>query len=204
MNNGWKPVATALLGSWPSQVAAWGREALGAFLDELQARGVTPEAALVAIRCCPAEQKFPPSAPELAAAARRDPSKPTFAEALVLIQSALRAWNQPLQGDFANEAQMLKAREQQVADRAKEAHPLVSSFIGRYGVSRLQDALADLADETYGGVRRKALQAEWARHCEAQEGREVAAIVAPRRGELDSFDPLVTLGAPRRALESGS
>jgi hypothetical protein len=77
----WKPVATALLGSWPSQVASWGREALAAYVAELEARGVRPEAALVAIRSCPAEQKFPPSAPELAALARRDPSRPTFDEA---------------------------------------------------------------------------------------------------------------------------
>lgn len=204
MTTDWEPVATALLGSWPSQVAAWGREALAAYLAELEARAVTPAAALMAIRSCPATQKWPPTVPELAGLTRLDPSKPTFVEALMLIRGALRAWNQPLQGDFDNEAHMLKARERQVADRASDAHPLVASFIARYGITRLQDAIGDLSDETYGGVRRKALMEEWARHCEAFEGREVAALVSGRRGELAAFDPLAALGAPRPALGAGS
>ena len=86
--NDWKSVATALLGSWPNQVAAWGREGLAAYISELQARGMTPEAALVAIRSCPAGQKFPPSAPELAALARRDPSVPTVAELMAQLYEA--------------------------------------------------------------------------------------------------------------------
>lgn len=66
----WRPVAQALLGSWPQQVTSWGREGLAAYLAELEARGISPEAALQAIRSWPAGSDFPPSAPNLAARAR--------------------------------------------------------------------------------------------------------------------------------------
>lgn len=78
----WNDVGQALVGSWPSQVAGWGRSAIAAYMAELEARGLTPDAAVVAIRACGAEQKFPPSAPELAGLARQDPDRPTFDELL--------------------------------------------------------------------------------------------------------------------------
>lgn len=78
----WKPVANALLGSWPTQVNNWGREVIAAYCHELETRGVSPDAAVIAIRSCPADQKFPPSAPELAGLARHDPTRPTFDELL--------------------------------------------------------------------------------------------------------------------------
>ena len=76
----WKPFTLALIGSWPSQVNSGGRETIAAYVAELEARGVSPDAALVAIRSSDGE--FPPSAGKLAAAARTDPSAPTFDELL--------------------------------------------------------------------------------------------------------------------------
>jgi hypothetical protein len=187
-------VGQALLGSWPGTIAAWGREGIAAYIAELQARGLSAERVLMAIRTWPAASDFPPSAPNLAAAARRDPSKPTFDEALELIRRALRAWNRPLTGDYANEAELLRARERMVMERAESVHPLVASFIARRRIEQLQKELAELGDEEWGSVRRRDLQAAWEQHCEAFEGRETAALATGRRDGLRRLDPLATLG----------
>lgn len=190
--------ATALLGSWPNQVAAWGRAGIAAYLAEVGARGVTPAAVLMAIRSCPADQAFPPSAAELAALARRDPSTPTFAEMLRLVfgsRGALAAARRPLTGNFANEVEMLQARARAAEARAAELHPLVASFVDRYGLDRL--AALDLDDEQYGPLRRRELIQEWDRHCEAMEGREVAAIARGHRDRPHQLDPLSALGLKR-------
>lgn len=65
-----KAVARSLLGSWPGTVSAWGREAIAAYIEALEARGLVAESVLLAIRSWPAAE-FPPSAPSLAAGARR-------------------------------------------------------------------------------------------------------------------------------------
>jgi hypothetical protein len=203
MKPDWQPVATALVGSWPSQVASWGRDALAAYLAELEAREVTPEQALIAIRSCPGEQKFPPSAPELAALARQDPSLPTFTEALILVRQALKAWNRPLLGDYANEADMLKARDRNVELVAGSVHPRVASFIGSFRLSELQRIVMDLSDDRFGMARRRDLERAWTAHCAAHDGREVAAIASGRRGELAAFDPLRTFVGPPRQIGAG-
>jgi len=198
----WQPVATALLGSYPSQVAAWGRDAIAAYLAELAARGVTPDMALVAIRSCPATQKFPPSAPELAGLARIDPSRPTFDEAMVLVKRALRAGRRPLTGDYGSEAEMIGARENMVRDAARGMHPLVGAFLVRCGdVSRLADEVAEMLDDgVYAGVRRRELEQRWTQHVEAMEGRDAAEVATGRRrGELARFDPLAVLDAQRES-----
>jgi hypothetical protein len=201
-----REIGTALLGSWPGTMAAWGREAVAAYIAELQARGLAAEGVLTAIRTWPAGSDFPPSAPNLAAAARRDPSQPTFDEALVLIQRALRAWNSPLRGDFANEAEMLKARERHVIGSAQGVHPLAAAFIHRRGIRQLQKEIAELGDEEYGSLRRRDLQQAWEAHLEAFEGREISALVAGRRDGLRQLDPLAALGitAPSGQLEPGT
>lgn len=204
----WKPVATTLLGSWPSQVGSWGRDALAAYLTELEARGVTPEQAIVAIRSCDGDQKFPPSAPELAALTRLDPSVPTFTEAYALIRQALKAWNRPLTGDYSNEAEMLHARERNVEQSLERVHPMVRSFVAQYRLSELQRIVIEISDERFGAARRRELERAWAAHREAQDGRSVAAIASGRRGELGAFDPLEVLRhgfvGPPRQIGSGS
>jgi hypothetical protein len=185
-------------------MTAWGKEAIAAYIGELEARGLEAREVLVAVRTWPAGSDFPPSAPNLAAAARRDPSKPTFDEAIGLIRAALRAWNRPLTGNFANEAEMLKARAQQVTNRTRDVHPLVAAFIHRRGIEQLQKDIAELGDDEWGGARRAELRKAWEEHCEAFDGREAAALVAGRRGQLGQFDPLAVLNIkPERALPSG-
>jgi len=173
--NDWARVATALLGSWPSQVASWGKEAIAAYAAELEARGVSADAALVAIRSCPAEQKFPPSAPELAALARRDPSRPTFDEAFQMIYGP--------GGVFG-----VKRRDVVVS-------PWVLAFVDRCGRERLR--LLEVEHDDYGGLKRQELRHSWEQFLEANDGRELAAIAQGRRGELGRFDPLRTLPTAR-------
>lgn len=199
-------VKQALIGSWPGTITAWGAEAINAYLYVLQARGLTAEQVTLAIGTWPAGSDFPPSAPNLAAQALRDPSKPTFREALRLIRTALAAGRRPLTGNFSNEAEMLKARARAAEARAAELHPLVASFIERYRLDDLQQAISELADEQYGAVRLRDLERQWNEHCERTEGRDVAALASGRRrGELGHLDPLAALGLKQPAqIEAGS
>lgn len=148
-------------------------------------------------------QKFGPTPGEIIAEIRSDPSRPTFDEMLTLTQTALRAWNRPLTGDYSNEAQMLAAREASVLERASEMHPLVGAFIARHGIRRLQDEIGEL-DGEYGAVRRNELEAAWSAHLEACEGRDVAALVTGRRDGLRALDPLSALGLRRPVAQIGS
>lgn len=191
-----KDIARALLGSWPNQVANWGRDGIAAYVEEVLARGISPDQALHAIRGCPADQAFPPSAPELAGLARQTEAgpAPTFDEALTLIYGKggiLRA--RPEQRTFDTVAEQARAVNGARVARARQLHPLVGSFAVRYGLERLH--LLPINDPDYGGVRRRELERAWTQHVEAMQGRELAAIAIgePRRG-LTKFDPLAALG----------
>lgn len=194
-----KSVGTALLGSWPGTITTWGREGFSAYIAELEARGLTAERVLVAVRTWPAGSDFPPSAPNLAAAARRDPGQPTFSETIRLIfgpggvlsartSDRRSSWG-PGERDHADEAAML--------ERAASMHPLVGAFIQREGLWRLRSL--NLDDEERGGIRRHELLQRWEQHLEATEGRDVVALAAPRRGGLAKLDPLAALGLDRPA-----
>lgn len=199
----WHRVGRALLGRWPSQVATWGADGISAFVEELQADGLSPEAALVAVRTYRPEpgKDFPPSVAAVSELARRDPSAPTFDEALVLIRRAFRAGRRPLVGDFATEAQMIGAREEMIRTAASDTHPLVASFVDRCGdLSRLQDEIAEMEGGEFAGIRRRDLEARWEQHREAMSGRELAGLAAGRRDGLRQLDPLAALGL-RRASE---
>lgn len=173
MNTDWQPVATALLGSWPSQVASWGREALAAYLAELEVRAVTPDAALVAIRSCPASQKFPPSAPELAALSHNDPDRPTPEEMY-----------QQLYGPGG----VFGTRRSDVT-----VSPWVLAFVKSYGRERLR--MLEVDHEDYGDLKRRELREAYGRFLAANEGRGIAAIAAGRREEgLARLDPAAVLG----------
>lgn len=190
----WKPVANALLGSWPSQVASWGREVLAAYLAELEARSVTPAQALVAIRACPADQTFPPSAPEMAALARRDPGRPTFAEMCVLVfgpHGVLRARTPVRKGSW-DDGERDRLDAEAMWERAQSMHPLIARFIRDQGLDQLRRL--NLDDQDWGQARRQQLQHSWDGFVDAYEGREVAAIAAGRRGGLGRLDPLEALG----------
>jgi hypothetical protein len=196
----WRDVGRALLGSWPDRVAAWGEEAIAAYVEELGARGLTPERALAAIRSCPAEQRFPPSAAELLGLARHDPSTPTFPEVLRLIYGTggiLRA--RPAETSWPDEGERGRAYNEAARKRAAELHPLVASFVDRLRFDWLRNLELDHPD--YGDIKRRDLAAAWDAHVETMDGRDLAALVMHPRGEgLHRHDPLSALGAKPPAL----
>lgn len=198
----WREVGTALLGTWPSQVAGWGREAIAAYVAELRARGLTADHALVAIRS--SESTFVPSAGELRHAARRDPSQPTFAEAFQLIfgpRGALRA--SVSRGGtqiYDRESDRQRAEHEAIVDRAAQFHPLIGAFIVRQGIRRLRMLPVD--DPDWGEKHRRDLQAAWERHVEAFDGREVAALASGRPDDLHRLDPLAAIPRAPRQLEA--
>lgn len=190
----WRPVALALLGSWPDRVAAWGPEALAAYSAELEARGVSPEAALVAIRSCPADQRFPPAAPELAALARRDPMTPTFEEALAQIRLVCAARTVVVKGWWgAGERDRLD--EQARCERAQrpDIHPLVASFVKDCGAAWLRGLGLDDPENRHRQARRVDLEKRWTKHAERIEEREVAALAGRHRRGLARPDVFAAL-----------
>jgi hypothetical protein len=218
-------IATTLLGSWPSLVNSWGREALAAYVRELEARCLTPDDALVALRMC--DGQFPPSAPELAALARRDPSRPTSAEALAAIfgpdgvlhpfTSRAREMRERIAAcergcsdgwlidDESNTAAPCDCRGMSAAAtdavmlaRAADVHPLLAAFVQTQGLDRLRRL--DLDDPDWGQARRKQLADEWEEFVDVNETRDVAALTAGRRGGLGRVDPLRALPAARARL----
>lgn len=145
---------------------------------------------------------FRPSAAEILAAARHDPTRPTLEEAIVLIRSALRArppkpWTWPDEG--ARQRAIHEARRAALTD----SHPLVASFADRMGLDRIDALLADVTPgEDRHGRRtdpatwaRKELRDAWDRHITATEGREIAALAAGTGHEgVRRLDPLTALG----------
>jgi hypothetical protein len=197
----WRAFTTALLGSWPAQVASWDREAIAAYVAELEARAVSPEDALRALRA--SGSPFPPSAGEVAASTVRDPGGPTFEECYRLIYGPGGVLDaRPRERWFANEAAMLAARNAAAEQRACGLHPLVASFVSRLGAGYLRGLGLD--DPDYGALTRRDLREAWDRHCEAMDRRGVAALVAGRREELARFDPLAVLGVDRQRAGAGS
>lgn len=201
----WDQVAESLLGTWPGTVSAWGAEAISAFLKEVAARGIEPEQALLAIRTFEPDdpsRDFPPSAAKLAAAARRDPSRPTPAEGVQMVEHALKAraassksvW-QPGERD--------RADEQAVIARAQELHPDIFGFITSCGIRRLRSLGLD--DPQHGAARRKILEDQFREWQERHDERRVLSLVSGRgEGGLARLNPVAAIGQQRRELEQSS
>ena len=187
----WDVFAGLLDRGWPGELEPAGENAYRVLLDDCE-----PEALVAALkRLLHRGQRFRPSAAELLAEARRDPSAPTFDEAYVLIfgpRGVLAA--RPSRAALQEARDPRAAHNEAALERAQELHPLVYSFVARQGAERLR--LLPLADPQYGELRRKELREAWDAHVEAAEGREVAALAsgAGREG-LRRLDPLVALEA---------
>lgn len=190
----WAQVTQVLLGSWPSQVATWGREGIAAYVAELQARGVSAAAAIVAVRS--SSSAFPPSAGELAELARRDPDDPLWPEVQQLIfgrggvlaarTQVRKGWWEPGERDALD--------DEEASKRAASLHPLIAAFVESQGVERLRRL--DLADPEFGEARRRTLAREWEEFCDVTERREIAAVVRRRvGGGLRSLNPAGSLPA---------
>lgn len=184
MNETWKVFVTALLGSWPSQVSSWGKEAIAAYVQDLAARGVTPESALVAVRSCDGTQRFPPSAPELAALARQDPDRPTFDEAYQQLYGPGGVFGVRRAGVTVSE--------------------WVTAFAADYGHERLR--MLEVDDPDWGHQRRRELRASWEQFVETVESRDLAQVArgrSSRRG-LGRPDFAGSVGVGRRQIEQSS
>jgi hypothetical protein len=169
-----RAVTQALLGTWPSQVASWEREGIVAYLAELQAREMSAEQALTAIRA--RSDRFPPSAGELAAEARKDPSRPTFEELLDQLYGP--------GGVFG-----FKRSNVTIS-------PWVTAFADGFGRDRLRMLALDDPDD--GKWRRRELEDAWSRFLEASEGRAAHEIASRSgRGTLGRINPLAAIEAGR-------
>lgn len=185
----WRDVGQVLLGSWPSQVASWGREAIAAYCAELKARGLSPDQAVIALRSV--EGDFPPSASKLAAQARIDPSVPTFDEAWILIDRVLSRTPEP-DGRFKSEGEARKAHDEAILKALDVHHPMLRSFVERQGVARLRTI--QTGDPQWGEKLMADLRSAWDRHIEATDRRQVAALASGDREGLRQLDPLAAIG----------
>jgi hypothetical protein len=168
-----RAVSNVLLGSWPGTITFWGKDAFAAYLGELEARGLSAETALVAIRSVSGQ--FPPSAPELAAAARQHPDRPTFEECLAQLYGPGGVFGFKRSGVTVS--------------------PWVLKFTRDAGSDWLR--LQPIDDPDEGKWARKNIKEAWDRFLEANEGRAVAEIAARSgRGSLGRLDPLAALNGP--------
>jgi len=200
----WKPVGTALLGTWPAQVAAWGPEGIAAYISELGARGVDPERALAAIRCYDPDADFPPSAAKLAQVARRDPGAPTGLEVVAILWATggvMHARAEYPEGGWRGANARDAADDQARLYAATQHHPRIVAFIETVGLEALKNR--DPRGEQFGEANRNWLVREWDAFTEKANERGVAALLAGAH-----IDPLAALrrGQERQrpALAPGS
>lgn len=195
----WKNVGTVLLGSWPAQVASWGREGIAAYVSELEARGLSPDVAIVGLRSW--EGKWPPSAGELAGSLRRDVEIPTFDEALKAILWCIKAaaprfsWESDGHGTFISADDERLARIEGVRVQLEKVHPCVRSFAETRGIDQLSRLPLD--DPDWGLKHRRDLERAWDNHVVSIDRRQVARLASG--GGLGRLDPLVSL----KRLEEG-
>lgn len=170
----WDAFVALLEGWWPGEFAEESADAWRLALDDTD-----PQAAITGLKALLHQgRKFRPSASELLAELRSDPSQPTWDEAYHLIygrKGILAAWS-----DKERQAQRLAA-----------AHPLVRSFVERQTIERLMSIPVEEPD--WGAKHRKDLEGKWNAHVEAMDGREIAALASGSRDGLRQLDPLGSL-----------
>lgn len=191
----WAGICLLIEEGWPGEFGDAAEKAWRVLLDDYDAVQVLRAVKLLVTR----GGKFRPSVAEVVAEINYDPSKPTFEEVYRLIfgrGGVLRA-RVSYAGPIVDADQK---REKAMRARMTEIHPLVASFIDRYGLSRLRTL--ELDDPDYGELRRKELREAWDRHVDAMDGREAAALVAGRRDGLRGLDPLAVLASPAKQIGS--
>jgi hypothetical protein len=190
-NDEWDSLCLLLEEGWPGEFGEGARGAWRVMLNDY-----TVEEVFRAIKGLVARGgKFRPSVAEVVAEIRQDPSSPTFEECYQLIYGrggVLRA--RPERATVIRPEDVSRAQK----ERLEDVHPLVRSFVERQGLGRLERL--ELNDPVWGELRRKELREAWDAHCEAMEGRDVAALVSGRRGEIGRFDPMAVLGGARREI----
>jgi hypothetical protein len=199
MTDDWKRVASTLIGSWPAKT--WSAEAVAAYCAELQARGLTPAAAVEALRAAPGD--FPPSVGAVAALAERQAQgpAPSFAQA----QAEIARWLTMLPS--AASRQSTRDAWPAFIARLGEHHEVTARFalaLGPQGVRSMPDPRA--AGLSQGdGVRisaherdLKAIVSGW----QEEPTRGVALTEAHRAAGLSSGDT-EAIEQARRELPAG-
>jgi hypothetical protein len=182
--NTWARVGRALLGRWPSQVAQWGKSGIAAYVEELQADGLSPEQALAALRQHrPDDGKdYPPSVAQVRGLALQDPERPSADELIVQLYGP--------GGVFG-----FKRSNVTVS-------PWVTAFVDYHGRERLRFAPIDDPDAGKWAVKR--IQESWQSFLQVNDGRTVAEIAQrSARGIPTRLDPYAAIGGSRPELESG-
>lgn len=162
---------------------------------------LTPEQASVALGKLMMEGRpHRPSPSEFLAAARNDPSVPTFDEALQAIRYALKAKGPSADeitrktgSTFIDEDTEKRERRAAIQARLAEAHPLVGTFVARQGLGRLRNLPLD--DVDWGEKTRRDLEVAWDEHVDTTDHRKVAELTERSgRGEPGKLDPIASLG----------
>lgn len=196
----WDAYAALLAEGWPGEFTDAASSAYRVLLD-----GVPPQQAAEALRRLLHEgHRFRPSASELLAAARHDPSQPTWAEAYQLIYGrggVLGA--RPTVSPWGSEGERRRLCDAAAAARSARMHPLIGGFCRAQGLSYLRSLSVDCPD--WGTKHRRDLERAWDAYVAAADGRQVAALAAGTgRAGLRRLDPLGALGRPAGELPRGS
>lgn len=171
-----------LIGSWPALVAAWGREAIEAYVGELLERGVSLEEATTALRR--ATGAFPPSAGEVYAAVERLRQGPA-----PLFMAAHRI--------CAEKITMIDLREPSVSfPRFVAAVAEVHEAVARWAVSVGPLGLRQMPDPRYAQERSADTQ--------AIRSQEFAYREVAKGWEADPVRGLAIEEAQRMALGAGA
>lgn len=196
----WQAFAALLRRGWPGDFAAEDANAYRVLLDDID-----PADAVAALRrLLHSGHRFRPSAAEILGAVNTDAGRPTFTEAYRLIfgrGGVLKA--RPAPGRYGSEHARQDAIDTAALERAATMHPLVSSFVARYGVGRLRNLSVD--DPDWGNKTRRDLEREWDTHAARSSERQAAQLAAPNRRGLDRLDPLAALDLkPAGELPAGA
>lgn len=192
----WNRLFALLDDGWPGELTPDGADAYRTLLD-----GIAPESIVGGLRrLLHAGARFRPTPAEILAEARRDPSAPTFDEALILLFRRRGVLDVRVKGTTDTNPNYRAELYEKVAERLADLHPLVGGFVQRCGLERLRSM--DIDDPTDGYWRRKELRETWDDFVDAQDGREVAALASGTgaRG-LTQLDPLTALGLGRAPAE---
>jgi hypothetical protein len=202
----WEGFCALLEEAWPGEFDDAARASWRLLLD-----GIEPAAASEGLRrMLFSGQRFRPSVSEFLAAVRADPSEPTFDEAVQLIRRALKApgYRERLRerqretgSTFVSTDDEDELRKDAIRGALEQMHPRVRGFVATQGVERLHRMLGQVEGEEWGEKHRADLRADWERHVESGEQRELAAIASGGRVGLRELDPLAALGLPRPAGE---
>lgn len=161
------------------------RSAYHTFLGELDAGTVM----LALKRLVQDGTIFRPTPGEIMAAVNNDPGVPTFAEAFSRVRRALSAG-----GD-----------DDAILRRLEDEHRYVRAWVDRYGAHRL--AMEPTDDPKYGGATMHRLERDYQEFCRVALDRErqgrTLLSAGVTNGSLSKFQPLASLGAERKELESG-